>query len=76
MSVEVRIGVRQVAREIALESDQSVEEIAQTVTQAESAGGPLVLKDAKGRSIIVPAGALGYVEIGSPEKGRVGFGVG
>ena len=37
-------------------------------------GGPLVLTDDKGRRVMVPAGALGYVEVGEPSRGRVGFG--
>jgi len=33
-----------------------------------------VLTDDKGRRVMVPAGALGYVEVGEPSRGRVGFG--
>ena len=32
------------------------------------------LEDDKGRTVLIPTGALGYVEIGAQEKGRVGFG--
>jgi hypothetical protein len=34
----------------------------------------LRLTDDKGRQVIVPGGALGYVEIGAEEVRRVGFG--
>ena len=37
-------------------------------------GESLDLRDEKGRRVIVPAGALGYVDLGEPSRGRVGFG--
>jgi len=72
--VEVRIGVRQVAREIAFESDQGIEEVTAAVATAVKQGGILDLVDDKGRRYLVPADALGFVHIGEAEKGRVGFG--
>ncbi len=74
MTVEVKIGVRNVAREITLESAQSAEEVAAAVDAALEAGGTLKLVDDKGRVVVVPTGVLGYVEIGAPEGRRVGFG--
>jgi hypothetical protein len=74
MTVEVKIGVRNVAREITLESAQTAEEVAAAVDQALEAGTTLRLSDEKGRLVVVPAGVLGYVEIGAPEGRRVGFG--
>ncbi|MEI2733286.1 MAG: DUF3107 domain-containing protein [Dermatophilaceae bacterium] len=72
--MEVRIGVRNVAREIAFESSQSVDEVAKAVTKALDAGTTLNLEDDKGRRFLVPADAVGYVNVGESEKGRVGFG--
>ncbi len=72
--MEVRIGVRNVAREIAFESSQTVDEVAKAVTKALDAGTTLSLDDDKGRRYLVPAGAVGYVNVGESEKGRVGFG--
>jgi hypothetical protein len=74
MTVEVKIGVRNVAREITLESAQSAEEVAAAVDEALKSGGTLKLVDDKGRVVVVPTGVLGYVEIGAPEGRRVGFG--
>lgn len=75
--MEVKIGVRNVAREIQLESDQSPEEVQQAVTTALAEGSrTLALTDDKGRTVVVPVEALGYVDIGSSEKPRVGFGLG
>jgi hypothetical protein len=74
MTVEVKIGVRNVAREITLESAQTAEEVTAAVDQAIEKGTTLRLSDEKGRVVVVPAGVLGYVEIGAPEGRRVGFG--
>ena len=72
--MEVKIGVRNVAREITLESAQTAEEVTAAVDQAIEKGTTLRLSDEKGRVVVVPAGVLGSVEIGAPEGRRVGFG--
>lgn len=71
--MEVKIGVQNVAREIVLDATGTDEEIEAAVTTALE-GGSLVLTDDKGRRVMVPAGAIGYVEVGEPSRGRVGFG--
>lgn len=73
-SVDVTIGVQNVARELAVETDMSPEDVAAAVDSALS-GGVLRLTDAKGREVIVPGAAIGWVQIGSSDKGRVGFGL-
>lgn len=73
VTVEVKIGIQNVAREIVLDATGTEDEIEAAVTSALD-GGALVLTDDKGRRIMVPAGALGYVEVGEPTRGRVGFG--
>ena len=75
VTVEVKIGIQNVAREIVLDATGTEDEIEAAVTSALD-GGALVLTDDKGRRIMVPAGALGYVEVGEPTRGRVGFGAG
>ncbi|WP_084129310.1 DUF3107 domain-containing protein [Demequina sp. NBRC 110055] len=71
--MEIRIGVQNVAREIVIETELSGDEVASKVADA-VAGATLDLTDAKGRRVVVPAGSLGYVEIGEETKRRVGFG--
>ena len=73
VTVEVKIGIQNVAREVVLEASGSEAEI-EAAVQAALDGGALVLTDDKGRRVMVPAGALGYVEVGEPSRGRVGFG--
>lgn len=72
--MEIKIGVQNVGREIVLESTQDAESVAKVVGTAITEGSELRLQDEKGRLIIVPGNALGYVEIGAEEVRRVGFG--
>ncbi|OLT17294.1 ATP-binding protein [Serinicoccus sp. CNJ-927] len=73
--MEVRIGVRDVGREVTFESAQTPEAVRQAVTEALTTQAPVVeLQDDKGRTVIVPTTTLAYVEIGAQDKGRVGFG--
>ncbi|MFZ0160784.1 MAG: DUF3107 domain-containing protein [Kineosporiaceae bacterium] len=72
--MEVKIGVRDVAREVVLESELSPEAVAAAVSKAIEGAGMLSLTDEKGRVLLVPGALIGYVEIGAPESRRVGFG--
>ncbi|GAB3485834.1 DUF3107 domain-containing protein [Flexivirga lutea] len=72
--MEIRIGVQHVAREVVLESEQSPDEVQQQVETALEKGTPLVLADERGHHVVIPAAVLGYIDIGSEQRGRVGFG--
>jgi len=72
--MEAKIGVQNVAREITFETDASAEEVVRSVTAAVENGTALMLTGEKGRQLLVPAGVLGYVQIGESEKRGVGFG--
>lgn len=74
--MEIKIGVRNAAREITLETDADADSVAATVAAALENGGLLRLADSKGREVMVPAEALAYVETGNSESRRVGFGIG
>lgn len=71
--MEVRIGVQNVSREVFIETDLTAADIEKKVADA-IAGSALDITDVKGRRVIVPANALGYIEIGEEERRRVGFG--
>ncbi|PKQ25553.1 MAG: DUF3107 domain-containing protein [Actinobacteria bacterium HGW-Actinobacteria-4] len=71
--MEVRIGVQNVSREITLETDMTADKVAKAVADA-LGGATLDLTDDKGRRVVVPSAAIGYVEIGESDKRRVGFG--
>jgi Protein of unknown function (DUF3107) len=72
--VEVKIGVRDIARDIVLECSETADKVAAAVEQAVSSGSLLKLTDDKGRLVVVPGGLIGFVEIGAEESRRVGFG--
>lgn len=73
--MEVKIGVRSVHREIVVETDLSTDEVEQELRNSLAADrGVFSLTDTKGRRIVVPVSALGFVEIGEDESRVVGFG--
>ncbi|MDM8086070.1 DUF3107 domain-containing protein [Cellulomonas cellasea] len=72
--MDITIGVQNQTRELVLESDQSADEVAALVTEALAGKPALELLDSRGRRVIIPTSSIGYVEIGSEAKGRVGFG--
>lgn len=72
--MEVKIGIQNVAREIVFESELSATKLLAAVDAAVVAGGLLRLAGEKGRTVVVPISALGYVELGEENERRVGFG--
>lgn len=74
--IEVKIGVQYSPREISVEVEMTPEEVNELVEKAVTDGAVIHLTDVRGRQVLVPAGALSYVEIGAPQSRRVGFGAG
>ncbi|WP_318011445.1 DUF3107 domain-containing protein [Actinotalea sp. M2MS4P-6] len=74
MKVQITIGVQNLSREVVVEVDGTSDKIAKDVLKALEVGAPIDLTDAKGRRVMVPANAVGFVELGSDEARRVGFG--
>jgi hypothetical protein len=74
--MEVRIGVVYSARELMVETDDSVDSVAATIESAVGNGDSLLwLTDTKGRRIGVPVDKIAYVEVAADAGGRkVGFG--
>ena len=72
--MDVTIAVKNVARELEIEAEGSAAEIRASVDTALREGGLLVLRDSKGREILVPAESIGWVQLGEPDRNRVGFG--
>ncbi|WP_439938736.1 DUF3107 domain-containing protein [Nocardia sp. N13] len=71
--MEVKIGVQHAQRELVLDSDSTPEDIEAKVVEAVSGGGVLRLSDVKGRTVVVPADKIAYLELGSPTSSTVGF---
>ncbi len=74
--MDIKVGVKQVTREIVLESNQTAAEVEKAVATALDKDSVLVLADAHGRKVIIPAASIGYVDIGEETARRVGFGSG
>ncbi|MCL2540947.1 MAG: DUF3107 domain-containing protein [Nocardioidaceae bacterium] len=74
MTVEVKIGVQNVGRELVVETEQGNEAIAEALQSALGTdGGVFSLTDTKGKVTLVPTAKLAYVEIGRSTAGQVGF---
>ncbi|MCD1284612.1 DUF3107 domain-containing protein [Brevibacterium sp. GP-SGM9] len=71
--MEIKIGVKQTQREITLESSEDPKELAARIEEKLKSDELLTFTDTKGRQVFVPAGSLGYLEIGSEASRRVGF---
>lgn len=72
--MDITIGVQNLPRELVIESDQTADEVTAAVTEALTGKAVLELVDTRGRRVVVPSASIGYVEIGTESKGRVGFG--
>lgn len=71
--MEIKIGIQNVGRELSVNADLTAEEVETEVARALSSGTPLVLKDSKGTTTVVPSTSIGYVETGTETKRHVGF---
>ena len=77
--MDIRIGITQSAREIALEVDENVtsrDSLKTAIDDALAGKTPtLWLTDKKGREVALPGAKIAYVEFGSPDSARkIGFG--
>ncbi|MDR1387445.1 MAG: DUF3107 domain-containing protein [Propionibacteriaceae bacterium] len=72
--MEVKVGIRQVAKEIVVESDQTADQLTEALREALSSHGLLTLRDVHGRRVLVPSEGIGYVELGAEHARPVGFG--
>jgi len=71
--MEVKIGIQNAAREIVVDSHESMDALEKLVADAVASEGVLSLTDTKGRRVLVPAARLAYVELGGGVTGAVGF---
>ncbi len=72
--MDVRIGIKDNARDISFQSGLSAKDLTAKVTNAMEANATVLeLTDEKGNTILVPTSSIAYVEIGAEETRRVGF---
>lgn len=75
--VDVRIGVTQAPRELAVEIDDNERDAVKSAIEAALSGATDVLwiTDKRGKQLGVPAAKIAYVEVGSAAGDRrIGFG--
>ncbi|WP_243831775.1 DUF3107 domain-containing protein [Naumannella halotolerans] len=72
--VEVKIGMRQVARELTVETEDSADSIQQAYQKALKSGEAFEITDTKGSKVIVRAELVAYLDLGKENPRRVGFG--
>ena len=75
--MEVKIGIQSIPRELVIDTDASAEEVERAITEALSAvdgAGILTLTTQKGSRVVVPGDKIAFVEFGSDQSRRVGFG--
>ncbi len=72
--MEIKIGIQHIGREVSVESDKSAEDVKGDVAAALEDDGLLELHDSRGRTVLIPAARIAYVEIGEENARKVGFG--
>jgi hypothetical protein len=71
--VEVKIGVQHASRELVVDTDSTPDDVEARLAEALAGNGVLRLSDIKGRTVVVPAEKIAYLELGSPTSSTVGF---
>jgi hypothetical protein len=73
--MEVKVGIQNVAREVTVDTRGTADEVEQALREALGReNGVLILTDEKGRRVLIPAGTIAYVDLGSEYARAVGFG--
>ena len=71
--MEVKIGVQNAQRELVVDTDSTPDDIEARLAEAIAGNGVLRISDVKGRTVVVPAEKIAYLELGSPTSSTVGF---
>jgi hypothetical protein len=72
--MEVKVGIRNVAREVSVETNSSAAELEAALAEALGNNGVFALTDDKGRKVLIPAAQVAYVDLGTENARPVGFG--
>jgi Protein of unknown function (DUF3107) len=72
--VEVKIGIQSAPRELVVETETAAVDVERALSAALADGGVFALVDEKGGKILIPADKIAYIELGTAEPRRVGFG--
>lgn len=72
--MEVKVGIRDVPREVSVETKASAADVESALLDALQGNGIFTLTDEKGRKVLVPAAQVAYVDLGTENARPVGFG--
>jgi hypothetical protein len=72
--MEVRIGVQNSSREVSIDVPMSADEVSSAFSSALASSQVLSLTDGRGRTVMVPATAIAYIDVAGSEIRKVGFG--
>ncbi|WP_152360686.1 DUF3107 domain-containing protein [Microlunatus speluncae] len=72
--MEIKVGIKHVTREIVVDTSASADDVAQAFSKALESEGLLTLTDTHGRKVLIPAGSVGYLDLGEENARTVGFG--
>lgn len=73
--MEIKIGMKSVAREIALDVDKSLDELQKLFKDAITKGEIIDLVDKRKSHTILNAGNIAYVEFAPERQNRIGFAI-
>jgi hypothetical protein len=73
-SVEIKIGIQNVNREIVLESKETAAEVEKELLSSIGGDGVFTVSDERGRKVLIPVGKIAYVDLGEENARHVGFG--
>ena len=72
--MDIKIGIKNSARELSFDSSATAKELEAKVSSALESDAKLIsLTDSKGNVFLVPTKSITYLEIGAEETRRVGF---
>lgn len=72
--MEVKVGIRNVAREVSVETHATAGELEAALAEALGSNGVFAITDDKGRKVLIPAAQVAYVDLGTESPRTVGFG--
>ncbi|WP_249288214.1 DUF3107 domain-containing protein [Mobiluncus curtisii] len=73
--MEIKIGMKSVARELSLDIDKSFKELQKLLTDAVAAGEIIDLVDKRESHTLINAGNIAYVEFAPERQNRIGFAI-
>jgi len=72
--MDIKIGIKNSARELSFDTSASAKELEASVRSAMDTDAKLIsLTDSKGNVFLIPTKSITYLELGAEEARRVGF---